>query len=348
MTKVLVTILLLIGNGLFVGGEFALIASRRTAIEPLAAGSKRARWALSAMNQIPLVIAGSQLGVTVCSLGLGALAEPSLAHVLEHPFHTAGLPEDAVHPVAFVLALVIVVFLHTVLGEMVPKNITLAGPERSALYLGPFMLAFCTATKPLLNAMRWASRTVLRIWRIESTDAVKTVFTAEELAGMVTQARSEGLLGTEQYARIHAALDLNDRTAADTLRPWSSVTTVADDVSPATIEALSTRTGRSRFPVVQRATRRVLGFVHVKDILGYSAAQRSLPIPAELIRPLAVMSPDRSLADLLLAMRRDRLHIVLVSDGQRPLGVITLDDVVHAVVGEPAHTTAPIGAAQRR
>jgi CBS domain containing-hemolysin-like protein len=342
MTKVLVTILLLIGNGLFVGGEFALIASRRTAIEPLAATSKRARWALSAMNQIPLVIAGSQLGVTVCSLGLGALAEPSLAHVLEHPFHAARLPEDAVHPVAFVLALVVVVFLHTVLGEMVPKNITLAGPERSALYLGPFMLAFCTATKPLLNAMRWASRNVLRIWQIEATDAVKTVFTAEELAGMVTQARSEGLLGTEQYARIRAALDLNDRTAADTLRPWSSVTTVADDVSPATIEALSTRSGRSRFPVVQRETRRVLGFLHVKDILDVTAAQRSLPIPAELIRPLAVMAPERSLADLLLAMRRDRLHIVLVSDGRRPLGVITLDDVIHAVVGEPAHVAAPV------
>jgi CBS domain containing-hemolysin-like protein len=340
MTDVLVTILLLLGNGLFVGGEFALIASRRTAIEPLAATSKRARWALSAMNQIPLVIAGSQLGITVCSLGLGALAEPALAHLLEHPFHAAGLPDGAVHPVALVLALIVVVFLHTVVGEMVPKNITLAGPERSALILGPFMLAFCTATKPILNAMRFLARTVLRLWKVEATDAVKTVFTAEELAGMVTQARAEGLLGTEQYARIHAALDLNDRTAADTLRPWSSVTTVADDVSPATVEAVATRTGRSRFPVLQRETRRVLGFVHVKDILGYAGAQRRLPIPTEIIRPLVVVPPDRSLADLLLAMRRDRLHIVLVSDGKRPLGVITLDDVIHAVVGEPVHEIA--------
>ncbi|MCU7728204.1 hemolysin family protein [Actinoplanes sp. KI2] len=345
MTKVLVTILLLIGNGLFVGGEFAVIASRRTAIEPLAATSKRARWALSAMNQIPLMIAGAQLGITICSLGLGALAEPALAHVLEGPFEALGVPEDARHPVAFVLALVIVVFLHTVIGEMVPKNITLAGPERTALILGPFMLAFCNGTKPILNAMRWASRTVLRLWKIEATDAVKTVFTAEELAGMVTQARSEGLLGSEQYARIHAALGLNDRTAADTLRPWSGVTTVADDVSPATIEAISTRTGRSRFPVVQRETRRVLGFVHVKDILGYAAGQRRLPIPAEIVRPLAVVPPERTLADLLLTMRRDRLHIVLVSDGRRPLGVITLDDVIHAVVGEPAHGLAPARAA---
>jgi CBS domain containing-hemolysin-like protein len=209
------------------------------------------------------------------------------------------------------------------------------------------MLAFCTGTKPLLNAMRWAARTVLRLWKIEATDAVKTVFTAEELAGMVTQARSEGLLGSEQYARIHAALGLNDRTATDTLRPWSGVTTVADDVSPATIEALATRTGRSRFPVVQRETRRVLGFVHAKDILGVAAGQRRLPIPPDLIRPLAVVPPDRSLAELLLTMRRDRLHIVLVSDGRRPLGVITLDDVIHAVVGEPAHPVAAIAGSQR-
>ena len=337
MTELRVTVALLIGNGLFVGGEFALIASRRTALEPLAATSKRARWALAAMSQIPLMIAGAQLGITICSLGLGALAEPALAHFLEGPFHEVGLPENAVHPVAFVLALSIVVFLHTVIGEMVPKNITLAGPERAALILGPFMLAFCTATKPLLNAMRWAARVVLKIWSIEATDSVKTVFTAEELAGMVTQARAEGLLGTEQFARIHAALELHGRTASDTLRPWSSVTTIGDDISPATLEMVATRTGRSRFPVVQRETRRVLGFVHVKDILGYATERRTRPIPPEIIRPLAVVSPDRSLADLLLMMRRDRLHIVLVSDGRRPLGVITLDDVVHAVVGEPGH-----------
>ncbi|HEU4350185.1 MAG TPA: hemolysin family protein [Actinoplanes sp.] len=334
MIELLITALLLVGNALFVGGEFALIASRRTALEPLAATSQRARWALSAMNQIPLMIAGAQLGITICSLGLGAIAEPALAHLLEGPFSAIGLPDKAVHPVAFVLALGVVVFLHTVVGEMVPKNITLAGPERSAVLLGPFMLAFCTATKPVLAAMRWAARQVLALWKIEATDAVKTVFTAEELAGMVTQARSEGLLGSEQYARIHAALGLNDRTAADTLRPWSHVMTVADDVSPALLESIATRSGRSRFPVVQRETRRVLGFVHIKDILGYDATQRRLPIPPEVIRPLAVVPPDRTLADLLLTMRRDRRHILLVSDGRVPLGVVTLDDVLHAVVGE--------------
>jgi magnesium and cobalt exporter, CNNM family len=338
--KLLVTLLLLLGNAFFVGSEFALIASRRTVIEPMAATSRRARLALSAMNQIPLMIAGAQLGITICSLGLGAIAEPALAHLLEGPFHAVGVPESAVHPVAFVLALVIVVFLHTVVGEMVPKNITLAGPELAALWLGPAMLAFCLAFKPLLVALKWVSRQVLRLWRIEAADAVKTVFTAEELAGLVSQARTEGLLGSEEHARITGALALHERTAVDAMLPWSSVNTVAQDVSPASLEVLSTRTGRSRFPVVQRATRRVLGFVHVKDVLGYEGASRRAPIPPEVVRRLTVVPPDRTLADLLIAMRRERQHMVLVSDGRAPLGVVTLDDVLSAVVGAAAAAPA--------
>ncbi|MGN9889268.1 hemolysin family protein [Micromonospora sp. L31] len=334
MTELLVALALLLGNAFFVGSEFALIASRRTVVEPLAATSRRARWALSAMNQIPLMIAGAQLGITVCSLGLGAIAEPALAHLIEPAFHALGLPNSAVHPLSFLIALAVVVFLHTVVGEMVPKNITLAGPEPSALWLGPAMLAFCVATKPLLVAMKWAARQVLWLWRVEATEAVKTVFTAEELAGLVSQARTEGLLDAEEHARITGALALHRRTAGDALQPWSTVTTVAEDVSPASLEVLATRTGRSRFPVVQRSTRRVLGFVHVKDVLGYAGASRRAPVPADVYRPLAVVPPDRTLADLLLAMRRERRHMVLVSDGRRPLGVVTLDDVLTAVVGK--------------
>ena len=168
MSKVLLTILLLLGNAFFVASEFALIASRRTVIEPLVASSRRAAWALSAMSQIPLMIAGAQLGITICSLGLGAIAEPALAHLFEAPLHALGLPASAAHPIALVVALGIIVYLHTVVGEMVPKNIAIAGPERVVLWLGPPMLAFCTATKPLLLAMKWLARRTLRLWRIEN------------------------------------------------------------------------------------------------------------------------------------------------------------------------------------
>ena len=333
---VLVVLLLLLGNGFFVAAEFALIASRHTVVEPLAVTSKRARWALMAMNDIPLMIAGAQLGITICSLGLGAVAEPALAHLLEVPFAAVGLPGAAVHPVAFLLALVVVVFMHTALGEMVPKNLTLAGPERVVVWLGPPMLWFCQATRPLLVAMKWISRQLLRIWRIEGVDAVKTVYTAEELASLVAESRTEGLLEAEEHARIAGALALHQRTAADALRLWAQVVTIPEDASPASVEVLATRTAHSRFPVVARESRRVLGFLHIKDVLGYTGAARRAPVPADAIRPLAAVPPDRTLADLLLYMRRERCHIVLVTDGKQPIGVVTLEDVLTAVVGTPA------------
>ncbi|MGE5826888.1 MAG: hemolysin family protein [Micromonosporaceae bacterium] len=336
MTELLLSLVLLVGNALFVASEFALIASRATVLQPMAATTRRARWALRAMNDIPLMIAGAQLGITVCSLGLGAIAEPALAHLLEAPFHALGMPESARHPVALVLALGLVVFAHTVIGEMVPKNLTLAGPERAVLWLGPPMLAFCRATRPLLLALKWAATQVLRIWSVEAADTVKSVYTAEELANLVSQARAEGLLDPEEHARISGALALLRRTAGDALRPWSEVTTVFEDVSAASLEVLASRTGRSRFPVIERASLRVLGFVHVKDVIGLSGPARRRRIDCSLVRPLAVVPAERTLADLLVAMRRERRHIVLVSDGRAPIGVLTLHDVLGVIQVLPA------------
>lgn len=335
MTELLVAVLLLLGNAFFVGGEFSLIASRRTMVEPMAETSRRARVALRAMDQIPLMIAGAQLGVTICSLGLGAIAEPALAHLLQPLMDLLHLPTSARHPVAFLVALGLVVFVHTVIGEMVPKNLTLAGPERAVLWLGPPMLGFSTATKPLLLAMKWASKAILRIWGIHAVDSVKTVYTADELAGLVSQASEEGLLDSEEHARISGALVLHRRTAADAMRPWSQITTVAEDVTPAMIEDFAVRTGRSRFPVVESTTRRVLGFVHVKDTLAISGEARREPLADGLVRELGAVPPDRTLAELLLAMRRERRHMVLVSDAGLPLGVLTLQDVLGVITALP-------------
>jgi CBS domain containing-hemolysin-like protein len=169
------------------------------------------------------------------------------------------------------------------------------------------------------------------MWSIEASESVKTVYTVEELANLATQSRMEGLLDPEEHARISGALALQSRTAGDVMRFWAQVTTVAEDVSPAALEMLATRTGRSRFPVVHRSSRRVIGFVHVKDAIGVADEARQHPIDPALVRPLGVVTPDRVLGELLLAMRRDRRHIVLVSDGRAPLGVLTLHDVLGVV-----------------
>jgi CBS domain containing-hemolysin-like protein len=329
-----VTAFLLLGNGFFVGSEFAIISARRTKVEPLAdAGSRRANIALKAMGQVPLMIAGAQLGIQVCSIGLGAIAEPAIASLIEPGFEAIHLPEPLLHPFAFVIALLLVTYGHTVIGEMVPKNIALAGPDRLVLWVGPMLLGFCIATKPVLNALTWVSEKLLRLVRIEPTAEVKTVYTAEELASLVTESRTEGLLDANDYGRISGALALTERTAGDFMSPWTSVQTVNSDISPASLETLSVQRDLSRFPVIDRETRTVLGFVHVKETLGIEGRRRRMRLPTDAIRPLPVVKPGSTLAEALLIMRRARTHLVLVSAEGRSLGVLTLDDVLAAVVG---------------
>src|SRR6478736_10067716 len=178
LTAVFVAIALLAFNAFFVGAEFAHVSARRTQIEPRArAGSSMARTTLRAMENVSLVMAGAQLGITICSVGLGAIGEPAVAHLLEPGFHAARMPDNLLHPVSFAVALSIVVYLHVVLGEMVPKNIALAGPERAALLLGPPMMAFVTIIKPVVIALNGAADGVVRLLRLEPASAVASTFT---------------------------------------------------------------------------------------------------------------------------------------------------------------------------
>ncbi len=328
-----VSVLLLLGNGFFVGAEFSLISSRRTQLEPLAIqGSRRAVVALRAMAAIPLMIAGAQLGVTASFPGSRRSRRAGVGAPVERAFEALGIPSQLVPPLALVIALVFVVFLHTVIGEMVPKNIALAGPEKVVLWLGPPIWWFSQATRPVLVAVKWMARGVLRLWSIESADEVKTIYTADELASLVAESRTEGLLGAEDHRRITGASTLTERTASSVLRTWAQVYTVARDVTPVELERFATRTRHSRFPVVDAQTRAVLGFVHIKEVLGLPDSARRSPLPTTAIRPLSVVESTVSLAELLLLMRRERSHLVLVRDGSIPSGVIALDDVLAAVV----------------
>jgi CBS domain containing-hemolysin-like protein len=164
-------LLLLLGNAFFVGAEFALVSARRTQIEPRAqAGSRMARTTLRAMENVSVVMAGAQLGITVCSLGLGAVAEPALAHLIEPVAHALHLPDAWLHPVAFAIALACVVYLHVVLGEMVPKNLALAGPERAALAFGPPMMVVVTGLKPVVWVLNTMANVLLPLDQLETVE----------------------------------------------------------------------------------------------------------------------------------------------------------------------------------
>jgi len=334
----LVSVLLLGANAFFVGASFALVSARRSQIEPLAAaGSRRARRALRAMENLAEQMAGAQFGITVCSVGLGALAEPALSDLLNQPLHNVGLPGGSVEPIAFVVALFIVVFAHVLLGEMVPKNFTLALPERAVVALGPPLSRFSRALGPVLSAIRGSATGVLRLLRIKPTDAAEHAFGLPEVAAMAAESHREGLLDDEEYRLMARALDFTTARAADVAIPMAKLHTLPVGAGSARVEELAVRTRHMRFPVLDTAGRAV-GYVHAKDLLhGANGDGPGTP----RLRPLPVIAAETPLPEALTLLREARAPMAVIGSRARPTGVLTLDDVVAALVraGRPTPPT---------
>jgi CBS domain containing-hemolysin-like protein len=349
----LTALLLVLVNGFFVGAEFSLISVRRSQVEPLAAGSRRARIVLDALTQVPLMLAAAQLGVTLASLGLGAVAEPSVAALLEPALDAVAVPHELLHPVSLAVALAVVVFAHTVLGEMVPKNLSLAAPEKAALAFVPPLVRFARLTAPLLRLLNVTAYGLLRLVGVSPREEMTSSYSPEELADIIAESRSEGLLEPEEHERLAGALALRHTCAADVMVTFDRLVTVPDTTTAEDLEQLVVVTGYSRFPVRSAADDPVtatvaegglLGFVHVKDILGLTAAQRRRPLPASLLRPMPRLDAQTSLTDVLTALRRSRSHLAQVVDPRGVVGVLALEDVVEQFVGEVEDATNPLNA----
>ncbi|GAB2978472.1 hemolysin family protein [Nocardioides montaniterrae] len=339
LLSLVLAVLLLAGNAFFVAAEFSLISARRSQIEPKArAGSRLARTTLQALERMPLMIAGIQLGVTLCSLVLGAIAEPAVSHLIEPLFEKVHLPEDAIHVVGFLIALTVVAFCHVVFGEMVPKNITIAGPERAVLILAPPMLALVTVLKPLIIALDAIARMILKLFRIEPKDEVGSSFTREEVAALVEESRGEGLLDEGEAARLSGALDFTERTIAEVMMAPESLATVARGASGADVEAQCAATGYSRFPVRDESAAegdQLVGYLHIKDVLEPDEVRRLRPIADRWIRPFATVRLDSPLHDALEVLQRRGAHMARVVDEQgTTLGIAALEDVIEELVGE--------------
>ena len=342
---ILLAIFLLFANAFFVGAEFALISARRSQIEPLAqGGSRMARTTLHAMENVSLVMAGAQLGITICSLGLGAVGEPAVAHLLEPGFHALGVPDQLLHPVAFAVAMTIVVYLHVVLGEMVPKNIAIAGPERSALLLGPPMMGVVTVLRPVITALNAVANTTLRMIRVEPRDEVSSAYTREEVAAMVEESRGEGLIEEDEYDRLAGALGFTEKTVEAVLMKPETLSTVRPGATVADVEALCAATGFSRFPVVGDDGD-LLGYLHIKDVLESDESRRQRVVDEKWIRPFAPVLATDLLHDALESLQRRGAHLARVVDVEgRLLGLATLEDVIEELVGEirdAAHNDEP-------
>jgi len=334
---VLLTVLLLGANAFFVGAEFALISARRDRLEALAEQGKRsAVTVMRAGERLSLMLAGAQLGITICSILLGNVGEPAVAHLLEKPFAALQIPVALLHPVSFVIALAIIVTLHVLLGEMVPKNIALAGPESAAMLLIPPYLVYMRLAKPFIAFYNWCANATLRMLGVEPKDELDVTVSTVELSEMIAESRSEGLLDPEEHTRLTRALQIRNRVVGDVAIPLGKIRAVpvaAEGTGPtvgAVEEALS-ETGYSRFPVVD-ASGAFIGYLHIKDVLS-RVDDTDAVLDASMVRPLPSVAASLPLPDALFRLVLNNSHLALVTTDDVVTAVVALEDLVQDLVG---------------
>jgi CBS domain containing-hemolysin-like protein len=331
-----IAISLLLVTAFVVASEFSVMSVRPSAMEALAeAGSRRARRVLAAQDRVSDLLACSQLGVTVASTGLGAVAEPALAGLVDGPLERLGLGGAAAHGVASLLALVIVVYLHVVLGELVPKNLAMAGPDRAALAFTPPLLALTRAVLPIIKALNWVANGLVRLAGVTPKPHVASAFTADEVASIVTASTGSGVLSDDE-GLLAGALEFSERTAGELAVPLADVVTVPHDVTPEQLEHTVARTGYSRFPVLG-PDGQLAGYLHIMDVLSAHGAERTAPVPAWRIRPLTAVDAADEVEDALSVMQRSGAHLVKIA-APAPPGVVFLEDILEELVGEVRDT----------
>ena len=337
-------VVLLIANAFFVGAEFAVISARRSQIEPLAEkGSRSAKTALYAMEHATLMLATSQLGITICSLLILNVSEPAIHHLLAGPLGLTGWSEGVVDGVAFAIALLLVSYLHVVFGEMVPKNLAFSVPDRAVLMLATPLVWVSKLFHPIIVSLNWIANHVVRLFRVEPKDEAASTFTLEEVATIVNQSRIEGVLD-DAAGTVSAALEFTDKKAADVAVPLSQLVTLPQTTTPAEIERAVAKHGFSRYVIVDEAGVPV-GYVHLKDILRAAegpdaATEVTLPIPTKRIHHMVPVLESTDLEDALAVMRRAGRHLAQVRDEAGEItAVLFLEDIIEELIGEVQDAT---------
>ena len=332
-------VVLLAGNAFFVGAEFAVIAAKRSQIEPLAeAGSKRAKTSLYAMENATLMLATSQLGITVCSLLILLVSEPALHHLLEGPLEALGLSVAAVSTVAFILALLVVTYLHVVLGEMVPKNISFSLPDKSVLLLAPPLVFVSKVISPVIRSMNAVANGILRLTGVEPKAEATSAYTLDEVATIVAESTKTGMLSDHSGA-LTAAFEFTTKSVKDVTIPLEQLVTLPEDATPRDVQHAVAQRGFSRYVLVDEEDDPT-GYVHIKDVLDSDDTESDYPVPPRRIRNLVALQESVELEDALATLRNTGSHVakVLTASGDTA-GVLFLEDIIEELVGEVRDAT---------
>lgn len=330
------TVIFLAVNAFFVGAEFAVTGSRRAQIEPMVAEGRRgSAQALYALEHVSLMLAICQLGITVMSTSLGVIAEPALAHLLSAPLIALGASEVTVHLVSFIGALIIVLYLHVVFGEMVPKNISLASPQKLLLWLAPPLVAMGHVLRPLVVTLDRIANSFLRLAGIEPSTEISATFTAEEVANIVQVSQAEGKL-IDELGLLSGTLEFSTENAGQVMVPVDDLLVLSADCTPEEVERAVAQTGYSRFPVAGD-NGEIEGYIHLKDVLDADEAAREEPVAAWKIRPLHQMQAHEEIEEALRLMQTSGTHMAAITDSptsETVKGILFLEDVLERLVGE--------------
>ncbi|MBF6215381.1 HlyC/CorC family transporter [Nocardia puris] len=324
---VVVTIGLIASSAFFVAVEFALIAARKHRLEDAAATSRSARAALRSSTELSVLLAGSQLGITVCTLALGAITKPAVHHWLTPLFETWGAPLWAADVAGFVLALIIVTFLHLVVGEMAPKSWAIAHPEKSATLLAIPMRAFMWFTRPLLVALNHAANWCLVKVGVTPVNEVESGQDPAALRHLVEHSATAGTLDERYHGNLTSALELEQLTVGDIARADTTPSAVTPSATAEDIQTASRTTGHLRLLVRDGAA--IRGFVHVRDSL--TAAPGTTAV--DLLRPVTTLTATTPVYEALRTMRETRNHLAVVTtDAGELVGLLTITDVLQRLL----------------
>lgn len=327
---------LVIVNGFFVAVEFAYTASRRPVLEEMAAeGNRFARWALVAMNELPVTFAGAQLGVAGASLALGFVIESSMERGFEGVYESLGLPHGAVTSAALITSLLIVSFVHNVFGEMAPKNATIAAPEKAALLLAAPFRVYAFVFRPFIIALSGVASAVIRLFGVTPRRAVEVTHSAEDIATLVKTVGAGGMIDPGSSRLLTSALQFQDTLVSEVMVPRPDLVALPADERASEFERTVVATGHSRIPVYGEDLDDVKGFVHVKDLMSIDPSQLDKPVPRDLIREVPVVPETMPVSPLMEMMRSKAVHLAVAIDEHGSVsGLVTLEDIAEELVGE--------------
>jgi CBS domain containing-hemolysin-like protein len=341
---------LIAANGLFVAAEFALIAVRRGSLEARAAeGSRRAAVALRELDRASFMLSGAQFGITATSLVVGFLAESAVGDGVVRPIlGLLGLSDEAAAPLSLTFAFLISTIVQMLFGELAPKNLALAIPERMSLMVAYPIHWFGVGLGPIIRlfdgSAGWVTR---RVFRVAVAEERHGGYSPEELARIVVASQEEGQLSRDQGELLTRAVELGERRVHEVMVPRTRVTFLDGDAPVDTMRAVARDTGHSRFPVVGETDDDILGTVHIKDLLVVPAAERGTTVLSQIATPALIVPDTDRLRPLLAKMRQARRTFAVVADEYGGVaGIVTLEDVVEELVGEIEDefdaTTSPI------